>query len=475
MTKKFIKPTEQVLNEVQQMTNCVFGDSLNYLPTINTVQKTQNRCYEVSCKMNYNSLIGHAVRYGIEKFTFQTETRIFEVPKHGAFYTGDIDLMNEADYTICINEFKDASSHEENSFYRFLIPVNDCDWITFFAPNCITTENGTMYGGYLHLNITDSFSIELFHTCILNQKYLVIDSTSECDKQTIWGVVYETVVALGLLTGTIHLGETYIITATDKDFTLNLGISYIRLRESSVCDHITIVKNKHFITELLNENNAYYALEQKYSNQPLKNLQIDRLYEDELVKLITMLRSNENLLRSAHILLDISACPLEYQSALYCVVLETICGVMKKNHKNNFEPLFDNKDWKNLRNAIQASICSLDLSDAQKETLVTKIDSLNRPTNADELKRPFEIFHYNLSSDEIDVLKQRNVFLHGHLNIKDDKNPFEELLHINRVLHKLCCILLFKEAGIHVYVANECVLYGEPKAISDQETALVEI
>jgi hypothetical protein len=88
--------------------------------------------------------------------------------------------------------------------------------------------------------------------------------------------------------------------------------------------------------------------------------------------------------------------------------------------------------------------------------LTSRARILNRPSNTDKLWRPFELFGYKLSKYEKDVIKHRDIFLHGKLPSKQDKENevFQDVYYSCMILHRLFYTLVLKCVGFEGYIIN---------------------
>ena len=101
------------------------------------------------------------------------------------------------------------------------------------------------------------------------------------------------------------------------------------------------------------------------------------------------------------------------------------------------------------------------LDEEEKKYLKNKINNLNQPPNTDKLSLPFKAVGYNLSKEEIEVIKDRNKFLHGHLNINVNETEINKLFYTSLMLHRLCCVLILKLCGFQGYIINNKALFAK--------------
>ena len=79
----------------------------------------------------------------------------------------------------------------------------------------------------------------------------------------------------------------------------------------------------------------------------------------------------------------------------------------------------------------------------QLEIIEKNIAKLNAPPNADKLSESFTFLGIELTSEQKNILKERNRFLHGSfLKTIDDDKAFREALHCSLRLHFMIAILI---------------------------------
>ena len=101
----------------------------------------------------------------------------------------------------------------------------------------------------------------------------------------------------------------------------------------------------------------------------------------------------------------------------------------------------------------------------------------NEETNEDKMTVCFDKCGYPLTPADKEAIKHRNITLHGHLasGKKLLWSQQNEMLAMGLRLHKLCSILLLKEAGFTGKVLNNEVLFGIEEACRRQEPVYIVI
>ena len=104
-------------------------------------------------------------------------------------------------------------------------------------------------------------------------------------------------------------------------------------------------------------------------------------------------------------------------------------------------------------------------------------NNLNFPPNSNKLEILFPKYGYSLTKLDKIAIDKRNSTFHGHLSSgkKLLRAQQGDMLAISLRLHKLCSILLLKEAGFSGKVINNEVLFGIKDACEQKEPVYIEI
>ena len=103
--------------------------------------------------------------------------------------------------------------------------------------------------------------------------------------------------------------------------------------------------------------------------------------------------------------------------------------------------------------------------------------NLNSAPNANKLEICFSKYGYMLTREDKLAINKRNSTFHGHLTSENIplREQQSELLAMSLRLHKLCSILLLKEAGFTGKVLNNEVLFGIKDACERKEHIYLDI
>ena len=135
----------------------------------------------------------------------------------------------------------------------------------------------------------------------------------------------------------------------------------------------------------------------------------------------------------------------------------------------------DETHWQTILLALSDVIRKASLPQDAASFAMQKIQNLNQPTNRDKLMQPFMAVKYQLSGEEIRVIKDRNRFLHGHLNVQSGENEIDKLFYTSLMFHRLCCILILKMSGFDGHIVNNIPLYAADLHITTNEWGFKKI
>ena len=187
---------------------------------------------------------------------------------------------------------------------------------------------------------------------------------------------------------------------------------------------------------------------------------INRVNVDVFSKMMNLFYENESIARAALISLTASRLGLELQAGVYCIAFETICNSINKIYGLQAPHIIDETQWHTIKHDLLDVIDSSSLPKEAKSFGKNKINNLNQSTNKDKLTLSFKAVGYNLSSEENKAIADRNLFLHGHLNINSGEKEIDKLFYTSIIFHRLCCTLILKMSGFEGYIVNNNVLYA---------------
>lgn len=161
--------------------------------------------------------------------------------------------------------------------------------------------------------------------------------------------------------------------------------------------------------------------------------------------LFSLIHNDEKVARAVVTLIESANFPLEYQTSIRAVVLETL------SHTNPGEPPVSDKSlWQHIAEDFTSIVDKYENNIDDEERISTngafvfrkKIGSMNNPTNADSLVQPFVEVGYSLSDNDKSTIKMRDKLLHGHLVNGTIEEQTEKLHYFSLMFHKLSCIII---------------------------------
>lgn len=361
------------------------------------------------------------------------------------------DQDNNGFYTeIELYEFHNISILKKY-YYRYFIPVESTSLFSgdTFERLAYKTEGG-QYGSILNIGSLNAH----IYTC---KTYIVVEPLDEYEYAELEKIAYSILLAFGLLTGTLHLEESYAVASTTSDFSTTVGVYYKSLRETLKSQYSIFTTNAYSVLIPIAKRSSCRDAEERMMNI-IKNkwgCRIKPMPTDVISNMCALLHSSGSIARAAVTILEASRFGLEIQAAVYCIVYETICSYIQNTAKR----VLDDAEWGAINIALNKVINNACVSDDKKKFLRKKIDNANQPTNQDKLSAPFKTFGYELSPEEFSLIKDRNRFLHGSTNIAKRDKETDKLFYSCIMYHKLCCILLLKLSGYSGYIINNMAIY----------------
>lgn len=318
---------------------------------------------------------------------------------------------------------------EKNSFYRLIIPTNDNEMI---FPSSILEFNdnhmkfdisnwdrqSTLMG--ISFLTTKGMYIELsikglsFHFYSLEQiNAQVIDSIDKLSIDKFKEVSYAIRLCFAFLSGKFYKSETYLVASDDLDFS---EISYVdfNLEEPSILTENQIINPTFFFGQFLNKDDETQARWKPYH----------KMFDSEIFsRMCEKVLESPEFSRSLELVLNAGNISNPVQKgALYSVCIETITELLKSENEEVFKPIPDKSIWKTFRKEVIATLDNIksDISEEGYSILNAKIGSLNGPTNRDKLEKPFKLVGIELAKEDLNILDQRNSYLHGSQPLDED-------------------------------------------------------
>ncbi len=440
------------------------------------------------------------------KFVLSFKTQVTE---HGSVESAKISnlpefsfLHNNRSYTIP-NEMSRIVKHHDNAWdggsndfsidvdaytiYSSKIDANRKYYFRYFVPidKRISFEDYDHYGflcqgkqaGSLIKIIFPENEIHLYQFEYKKEFYLAIESTKQCYLTDIESIAYASLLTLGFFSGTLHLQEAYIVASKSSGYNSPTGLYYKSLRESISGQYSIFTTNSYSVLIPIArkmkaknaENRMMKIIHDKWS------CRIARVKEDVFSKMTNIFYKSEPIARAALISLTASKLGLELQSAVYCVAFETICDFINKSFGLQAPHVINETEWQTILPSLLDVLNSSSLSKEAMSFARNKINNLNQPTNKDKLTLSFNAVGYSLSNEEIKAINDRNLFLHGHLNVKSGEKEIDKLFYTSLMFHRLCCTLILKMSGFNGHIVNNIPLYAPDINVKTNEWGFKKI
>lgn len=360
-------------------------------------------------------------------------------------------------------------------FFRYFVPVEKGVYFGDYAYYYFLCQ-GKQAGSLIKISLPGN-EIHLYHFGYKNGFYLVVESIKSCYLTEIENIAYAALLTLGFLSGTLHLQEAFIIASKSDRYTRPVGLYYKSLRESISGQYSVFTTNAYSVLVPISrkmkarnaESRMMLIIEKrwKYRIQPIK--------EEVFSAMTNLFITHEPVARAALLTLTASKLGLELQAGVYCIAFETLCDTISKIYNLSAPHVINETHWQTILPALSDVIRKASLPQDAASFAMQKIQNLNQPTNRDKLMQPFMAVKYQLSGEEIRVIKDRNRFLHGHLNVQSGENEIDKLFYTSLMFHRLCCILILKMSGFDGHIVNNIPLYAADLHITTNEWGFKKI
>lgn len=404
---------------------------------------------------------------GVEPFKFSCNGEDFVVPERGAnVYDWRRDFINPDKVKLNINHFYSVTLNPEKAYYlRYVTSISK------YAYGNITHDIGCRFP--LKFSMTD---VEVNLLEEVDGNYLTVETMTPLTLEQMSTLSFNILLSFGFLIGEMPLDECYVFAYDTPDLDAPIGMEYRSL--------VKTLRNDYRIFT----SNAFSVLiPSSLVKDPVNgecriiNIMHDRKWEgkiecfpiDILSKLIQNFLDFDALSIGAFEMVNACHLTLEMQPSAFSTVLETITKVTNKYFGiGNTLNLVPPADWEAVHNEINAVIDKYTAPDHITETnaelLKRKTGNLSNPTNIDMLKASFPCLGYELTSDDITIIRNRDKAQHGSIKMSSSyEEAFRDFQNISLGLHRLCSILLLRFAGYHGYIINcqrtfQCDMAAKP-------------
>ena len=176
------------------------------------------------------------------------------VSKTGDFYIestkDDLGEKNCFAGRIRVNCFEGSVLEKtEKAFYRCMIPVSSVDWYRDICTYSAFIKNGFSLG---LIELKDADTILHVYPCYEGKKkYMVIESLTETNRESIDKYIYSIALTLGFVTGSIHLGKCFVFSSVVPEYNKQVALSYHSMRPSSDSGMRIFTTNMYYVRETL--------------------------------------------------------------------------------------------------------------------------------------------------------------------------------------------------------------------------------
>lgn len=448
-----------------------------------SINFTYDRTLDRGCKMT------QTYKNGVGLLAIENKFGRFIIPSGSSYKSNPYDLIAPVQQmSLQIKElYSESFPFEQEIWCRIIQPIEKFD---FFHDIYLSRyqADGQSYSTLMDIQLQD-VRIEVYSNIFKGRQYIIFDTTAPIKLSNFSDHVFSIICALGLFSQEIWMDESITLAYEDENMDNPIALKFQGLRETVRGSYPIFTTKFHGYVDQLSQNSiTKYAAD--YLEGKLGNFQytmINWVNQDQLSALCRTLDNHEALRRVALMIVEASSFPLEYQVSMLSVALETITSYYQnKSKKNNGtnkeltpvpEEIFNVEILPSLLDCI--SDMQLKHNDLKEglDILKNKLKGLNSPTNHAKLSMPFDMVGYKLSQfDTKEIKNNRNRFLHGSLfNKPTEDEEFNALLKSSLRLHKLCSILLLKEANFDNYILNNPVLWGIEDECKAQELPVIKI
>ncbi len=421
----------------------------------------------------------------IPSFVIETALGQYRVGEGRAFFANSLKMFQTDVQPFCINidSMWDENICPTQEYYvRLIQPIQKENWIHNICT--YPWQDGNHWSlGLIEVEL-EKGKVHCYPVLFDNEYYLVTESLFPVTVERMQEMTFGIAAAIGIITCRINLDEYYIALSDNPDYTSILGLCYQGLRPSIYGQYSIFTTNLYSLElALKHQPKAAYAMADLMDcdGKDIDSGKVDWLHMDFVSRLARSISENASLTRATSTIIEATTQPLEYQAALMCVALETITTVLNGKQPEVIpvaKQMYDETVAPRLLKVIDEYHNKGIIAEEGKRILTKRIThNLNGQANASKLTDAFVKLGYNVSSVESDCINKRNPIFHGReVGAKNGyKVQADYLHHLCLVLHKLCCILLLKQAGFDSYIINNAVLYGFDKECQDKESVLVKI
>lgn len=484
-TKFILKPTIAAIYDILHMENCKVS-GIDGVPEVNKLSFSPEHM-DLEFESTVNKMLASSFYENIPELELKTANATYKMPPYDAYFAGNIvmDGHRKQHFDIRFNKLIQTSIKEvQNYYWRFIYPIKSNEWFLKIKGLNYADDFGLHH--YINLIVADlcGHKVNLYSCNVDSDHWMIIESTESITYDQMDHRVMSVISALGFVLGKRYGDYCFHVASSEASFSQIEGVEVLSLHKTKPCPFKVLNPQKSILLELLRQYDYQkYALDE-IENNPGKGVRW--YYEDESVvtvdafsKLAQLCFTSNDMLLATSMLIDGCLMNLEYQKLFFHVTLETITTSLLKDEKD-LPPTVPQEQYNKevmpvLLKALDGIAC---LTDDAKRILTGRLtNNLNNAPNSNKLEACFPKYGYSLTKADKAAIKKRNATFHGCLSSGD--KPLREqqgdMLAMSLRLHKLCSILLLKEAGFSGKILNNEVLFGIKEACERKENLYIDI
>lgn len=362
-----------------------------------------------------------------------------------------------------------AISDNEKRYFRYVSPLTRK--FDFFRDFEFCNKDIGLWSWTLESMKVSVTGVEFsfYKVTVDEYSYLVIDNLAPTSRKVYDESVTSILFAVGFIEQNIHLDESYTFVIDNPRSGRTSSMEYMSLRESIVGQYDIFTTNAYSVRLPIENKYGFdgYGDVDEWSN---KLRQCPKTVIDNLASLTYKYPIIANCIA---ILVDGTKAGLEIQGASFAVALEALANLIEKENLapvGKVKPVVDKSKWKKLRKVYLKLLEDAGLTAAEKEFISRKLNSLNQIPNKDRLQAPFAALGVALSQVELDTIEMRNNFLHGRNECDLTPQSMNQMVWTCKLLHQLCCILLFKLCGFSGHIIDQTAFDGTNSSVVSPAT-----
>ena len=292
-------------------------------------------------------------------------------------------------------------------FIRMMFQLEKKFSLDTYISNCLPsrTESNRYACNLIRITLNKPFDLYTIQAGLDN--FLVLDCCEQLTFSEFKQSSHAIITSLGFISGHFINGNRFIFFSKEASFSSHDNIDFIMSNSSINNNFPPILTNPHSLSEIIPEKELASLLNLHRSEKFL-------FTSTEFSNLCNLALNNAEILGSIFMLLESSTLSLESMGCTLCVALEALGNFISKSNEEKILPIKNKSNWKKLKSDLNKQLSNQYLSKEPGVGIIkNKINNLNSPTNKDKLSKSFELTNITLTSDDIEAISNRNIFLHG--------------------------------------------------------------